>query len=47
LLVTGVVSGAVEPVQGAQRLLGPGLVGIGLGGGDELAGQMGIIPISG
>src|SRR4051794_23040863 len=37
VLATGLVGGGVEAVQGAQRLLGPGLGGIGLGRGDEFA----------
>ena len=40
LLVTGVMGGCVETVQGAQRLGGPGLVGVGFGGGDELTGDV-------
>jgi hypothetical protein len=34
------VGGGVETVQRSQSLLGPGLVGVGFGGRDKLAGQV-------
>ena len=37
LPVTGLMGGGVEPVRGTQRLLGPGLVRVGLAGGDQFA----------
>jgi hypothetical protein len=40
LLVTGVVGGGVEPVQGTQRLGGPRLIGIRFAGGDQLSADM-------
>jgi len=47
LLLTGLMCGGVEPVQGAQCLVGPGLLGMGFAGSDEFAGQVRVIPTSG
>jgi hypothetical protein len=45
-LIAGLVSGGVQAQQRRTRLLGPNLVGVGLGGGGQLPGQVGVIPTS-
>ena len=40
LLVAGLMGGGVEAMQSAQCLVRPVLIGVGFGGGDQLAAQV-------